>query len=52
MEEFAGWLAEAYRADPSNGILARELRMTLQALAAPGKTDDGLGDLYSALREA
>jgi hypothetical protein len=43
-------LAEAHRAEPGNGIVARELRMTLQALGA--KADDGLGELYEALREA
>lgn len=50
MRQLAWRLAGAHRADPANAIVARELRMTLQALGA--KADDGLGELYAALREA
>jgi hypothetical protein len=50
MRRLAFRLAEAHKAEPGNGIVARELRMTLQALGA--KADDGLGELYEALREA
>lgn len=39
MRLLAAQLAQAYRADPGNANLARELRMTLQALM--GKTADG-----------
>ncbi len=37
----AGQLTAAYSADPGNALLARELRMTLQALMAPGGGVDG-----------
>lgn len=50
MRRLAFRLAAAHKAEPGNGIVARELRMTLQALGA--KADDGLGELYEALREA
>jgi len=45
----AAQLAEAYRADPGNALLARELRMTLQALvpAKAGNRDDDLSDLFA-----
>jgi hypothetical protein len=46
-------LAAAYEADPGNALLARELRMTLQALVpAGGNADGGLGELFSVLGEA
>lgn len=41
MRQLAGDLAAACRADPGNATLARELRMTLQALADPGDGLDG-----------
>jgi hypothetical protein len=41
MRQLAGQLAAACRADPGNATLARELRMTLQALADPGDGLDG-----------
>ena len=50
MRRLAFRLAVAHEADPANAMVARELRMTLQALGA--KADDGLGELYEALREA
>jgi hypothetical protein len=49
----AGQLAAAYGREPGNALLARELRMTLQALlpAAGGQTLDGeLDDLFAGLR--
>lgn len=39
LQALAGRLAAAHKADPGNANLARELRMTLQALM--GKTADG-----------
>lgn len=36
----AGTLAGAYKADPGNALLARELRMTLQALLGGGDAND------------
>lgn len=53
LRQLAGTLAVAYRAQPDNALLARELRMTLQALlpAAGGQTLDGeLEDLFAGLR--
>ena len=52
LRALAGTLAVAYRAQPDNALLARELRMTLQALlpAAGGKTLEGeLDDLFAGL---
>lgn len=45
----AAQLARAYQADPGNALLARELRMTLQALvpAKAGNPDDDLDDLFA-----
>jgi hypothetical protein len=46
-------LAGAYKADPANALLARELRMTLQALMPAGKgdsVDDELADFFGALQ--
>ena len=45
----AGQLAQAYRANPANALLARELRMTLQALVPqkPGNSDDDLSELFA-----
>ena len=50
----AGQLAEAYRADPGNALLARELRMTLQALMPQkgGNADDELAGLFAELGAA
>ena len=50
----AGQLAEAYRADPGNALLARELRMTLQALMPQkgGQADDELAGLFAELGSA
>ena len=41
LRELAGQLVAACRADPGNATLARELRMTLQALRGPGDGMDG-----------
>jgi hypothetical protein len=44
-------LAAAYEASPGDAMLARELRMTLQALAPAEKAVDGeLAELLGALR--
>jgi hypothetical protein len=44
MAQLAGRLRDAYRQDPGNAALARELRMTLQAMTTP--TDaDAFGEL-------
>lgn len=48
LRELGGQLAAAYRADPGNALLARELRMTLQALL-PVRAGDGQGDDLEAL---
>ena len=46
----AGRLAEAYRITPDNAMLARELRLTLQALMPQGgRTNDDLEDLFAEL---
>jgi hypothetical protein len=52
MRQLAGGLASAYRADPANALLARELRMTLQALIGGGGNgpDSELDDLFAELR--
>jgi hypothetical protein len=49
LRQLAAQLAEAYRAEPGNALLARELRMTLQALmpAKAGNRDDDLSDLFA-----
>jgi len=54
MRWLATRLAEAYRADPGNALLARELRMTLQALMPAGKpkADDDLADLFAEFSSA
>lgn len=48
LRALAGHLAVAYRSDPGNALLARELRMTLQALL-PAKPGGGQGDELEAL---
>ena len=51
MARLAATLAEAYEASPGDAMLARELRMTLQALAPAEKAVDGeLAELLGALR--
>jgi hypothetical protein len=51
MARLAAVLTEAYEASPGDALLARELRMTLQALAPAQKAADGdLAGLLSALR--
>lgn len=52
LRELAVQLARAYRADPGNALLARELRMTLQVLMPQkgGNVDDELEDLFAELR--
>lgn len=49
MRQLAGTLAQAYKADPGNALLARELRMTLQALAGRGTGQEGQDDDLAAL---
>jgi hypothetical protein len=48
----AGQLVSAYGQDTGNALLARELRMTLQALmGGPGRNHDGdLEELFGALQ--
>jgi hypothetical protein len=49
----AGQLTAAYRADPGNALLARELRMTLQALMAPaGSVDGELAEFLAGFSQA
>jgi hypothetical protein len=52
MRQLAAELHEAYRADTSNGVLARELRMTLAELMPKGspQADADLTGLFSALQ--
>ena len=52
MRRLAARLAAAYDADPSNALLARELRMTLAELMpkSNGKPDADLTGLFSALQ--
>jgi hypothetical protein len=51
MQALAGLLAQAYKSDPGNASLARELRMTLQALMGPGDAvDPALAEILSAFR--
>lgn len=49
MTQLAKQLAAAYEADPSNALLARELRMTLQSLKPPATADAGLEELLRDL---
>jgi hypothetical protein len=51
MRRMAFRLAAAHEAEPANALIAQQLRMTLQALGV-AKANDGLGELYAALREA
>ena len=48
LQLLAGQLTAAYGADTGNALLARELRMTLQALMQ-GKPDDELARLFAEL---
>lgn len=50
LRELAARLVAAHEADPGNALLARELRMTLQALTGGGKpADDDLESLFAEL---
>ena len=49
MRWLAGTLAQAYQADPGNALLARELRMTLQALLGRGDGPEGRDDELAGL---
>lgn len=49
LRELACRLVAAHEADPGNSLLARELRLTLQALAQGGKPADDLEELFAAL---
>lgn len=50
----AGQLQAAYAREPGNALLARELRMTLQALvpSGGGPRDDELDELFAELGSA
>ena len=48
----AGRLAAAHRADPGNALLARELRMTLQALMGGGTADSELAEFLAGFSKA
>lgn len=51
MRLLAGRVAKAHVRNPDNALLARELRMTLQALMGPGETLDGeLAEMFAAFR--
>src|SRR5690348_8885004 len=49
LRQLAAELAEDYRADRGNALLAKELRMTLQALmpSKAGSSDDDLNALFA-----
>jgi hypothetical protein len=49
LRQLAAQLAQAYQAEPGNALLARELRMTLQALMPQkaGNSDDDLNELFA-----
>lgn len=52
LRRLAGRLVAAHEADPGNALLARELRMTLQALSGGKPADDDLESLFAELSEA
>jgi hypothetical protein len=52
LRQLAARLTSAHEADPANAMVARELRMTLQALMPKAAADDGIGALLGDLREA
>ena len=52
MRLLAAQLAQAYRADPGNANLARELRMTLQALMGGGSGDGELAEFLAGFSKA
>jgi hypothetical protein len=52
MEALAQRLEEAHKADPADSGVARELRMTLQALGAAGGGDDELSGFLDDFRNA
>lgn len=49
LRQLAAQLTWAYSVDPGNALLARELRMTLQALVPQkaGNSDDDLSELFA-----
>ena len=49
LRELAGRLVAAHEADPGNALLARELRLTLQALSGGKPADDDLESLFAEL---
>jgi hypothetical protein len=50
--ELAGSLRDAHQADPGNAMLAREYRLTLQALGPGEKVDGELAEMFAAFRGA
>src|SRR6266567_661754 len=51
MRRLAGRVVAAHEKDPGNANLAREARMTLQALMGPGEAVDGeLAEMFAAFR--
>lgn len=51
MRRLAARVVLAHEKDPGNANLAREARMTLQALMGPGETVDGdLAEMFAAFR--
>lgn len=53
MRQLAGQLAAACRVEPGNANLARELRMTLQALIGPGEmVDSELAEFFAGFSKA
>ena len=51
MRRLAGRVVTAHEKDPGNANLAREVRMTLQALMGPGEAvDSDLAEMFAAFR--
>jgi hypothetical protein len=51
MRRLAGRVVQAHEKDPGNANLAREARMTLQALMGPGEAvDSDLAEMFAAFR--
>lgn len=50
MQELAAQLRLACAANPADAVLAREYRLTLQALTPPKDADDELSDLLASMQ--
>lgn len=50
MRDLAAQLRDACASNPADAVLAREYRLTLQALTQPKETDDELSGLLASLQ--